>query len=43
MALQGRIFVFGLVLFTICMPLAAKKAEAVARQHNTALLNKVRA
>ncbi|MBB4142514.1 hypothetical protein GGQ72_001013 [Rhizobium rhizoryzae] len=43
MALQGRIFVFGLVLFTICMPLAAKKAEADARQHNMALMAKVRA
>lgn len=43
MALQGRIFVFSLVLFTIAMPLAAKKAEAVARQHHMALFTKARA
>ena len=43
MALQGRIFVFGLVLFTIGMPLAAKKAEAVARQHHITNFAKIKA
>lgn len=43
MALSGRIFLMGLVLFTICVPLAAKKAEALSRHQQTQTLSKVRA
>ena len=43
MAIPGQIFVFGLVIFTICVPLAAKKAEALTRHQQMQTLNKIRA